>query len=244
MTYPRSQKSSADQTSILLKNQCLTRCSCHLLWHHCDHPAALASGWRTHPPLSDQGGLGPPSSLFLLYFIAWTILQTMPVALLHLRGLTSVLAFGRLWSGSHPAPPSLLSAITFGAHHCLPVNTADSSTLSIVPFWSRVPLLRSLNPLICVPVMSDSLQSHGSWLFARLLCHSPAKNTGVGCHSLFHLNSLTQIRSEDVDVYYTGVREVQSWGGPRPLQETLTNPLTTDCLMGCFWPAPFKGKAS
>ena len=58
----------------------------------------------------------------------------MPVALLHLRELTSVLAFGRLWSGSRPAPPSLLSAITFGAHHCLPVNTADSSTLSIVPF--------------------------------------------------------------------------------------------------------------
>lgn len=60
---------------------------------HLLYPAASASGWWTRPLLSDQGRLGPSSSLLLPCFIAQTVLQTMPVALLLLCGLSSVLAF-------------------------------------------------------------------------------------------------------------------------------------------------------
>lgn len=77
MTYPRSQKSSGRPgTSILLKNQSFSPCSCHLLWHHCDHsesplvtqlprPQAgghalslvTEAGWGHPPPFSGHASL-------------------------------------------------------------------------------------------------------------------------------------------------------------------------------------------
>ena len=49
-------------------------------------------------------------------------------------------------------------------------------------------LRASVNFLLSLSVVSDSLRSHG------LLCswHSPAKNTGVGCHALLQGIFLTQ----------------------------------------------------